>query len=496
MADEDIKLNVKVQTGSSVQEVNNLSKEVDGLTGEATTASGRFTTMASKIGDAGKKMTAMALAGGGLIAMLANSAGKMQSMEVALNTSFGGDKSAAGLAMQTIQAFADKTPYALNEVLQGFLKLKNMGLDPSTEALESYGNTASAMGKSLNDMVEAVADAATGEFERLKEFGIRASAQGDDVAFTFQGVTTTVKKNSEDIQKYLLSIGNVQFAGGMEAQSKTFFGVMSTMQDSITKFVNAIGTPLLEPLSAFAIKLGELATKMTTFLQANPALAEFAGKVLLLGTGILAVLGPLAIFASLLPAIGAGLFLLASPWTLIVVGIMALVAAIAYLVLKWDEFKTAVVTVVGMMVDFVIEKFEALKSFMQNHMSFLYNAIVFGWNAIMLFIQPFLALFELLFTGSMDRTTLMYTTTLDNIKNIFVLAWQGIKNVFQMAWDGIVFLVGAAWERIKLSARMGLDAILAFMNFMIEPYVNVFNVIWGAIGGGVTGGAGVVLEGG
>ena len=35
------------------------------------------------------------------------------------------------------------------------------------------------MGKSLNQMIEAVADATTGEFERLKEFGIKARTHGE-----------------------------------------------------------------------------------------------------------------------------------------------------------------------------------------------------------------------------------------------------------------------------------------------------------------------------
>ena len=36
------------------------------------------------------------------------------------------------------------------------------------------------MGKDLSQMIEAVADATTGEFERLKEFGIKAGKEGDD----------------------------------------------------------------------------------------------------------------------------------------------------------------------------------------------------------------------------------------------------------------------------------------------------------------------------
>ncbi len=107
--------------------------------------------------------------------------------------------------------------------------------------LTSYGNTATAMGKSLNQMIEAVADASTGEFERLKEFGIKAKSQGDQVTFTFQGVSTTVGKNAEEIEGYLRSIGDVQFAGAMEQQAGTLNVALSNMGDSFSKLVKAIG---------------------------------------------------------------------------------------------------------------------------------------------------------------------------------------------------------------------------------------------------------------
>ena len=47
-------------------------------------------------------------------------------------------------------------------------------------------NTASAMGKIVEQFVEAVADASTGEFERLKEFGIKASSEGDRQPLRFR----------------------------------------------------------------------------------------------------------------------------------------------------------------------------------------------------------------------------------------------------------------------------------------------------------------------
>ncbi len=99
----------------------------------------------------------------------------------------------------------------------------NVWIDPSEEALTSYGNTASAFSKNILDFVEAVADATVGEFERLKSFGIKANTLTNEVKFTFAGVTTTVKKNATDIEKYLRSLGDIKFARAMSEQMKTIF---------------------------------------------------------------------------------------------------------------------------------------------------------------------------------------------------------------------------------------------------------------------------------
>ena len=168
----------------------------------------------------------------------------------------------AAKAFQVLQQFAKETPYGLNQAVEGFTKLVALGLNPSKEALISYGNTAAAMGKDLNQMIEAVADAATGEFERLKEFGIKASQQGDTVSFTFRGVTTTVKKSSEEIQKYLLNIGDTDFAGAMETRSKTLDGALSSLEDTVEGFFITVAR------SGFGDFMAEQAAKAEDAIQA------------------------------------------------------------------------------------------------------------------------------------------------------------------------------------------------------------------------------------
>lgn len=137
----------------------------------------------------------------------------------------------AEVAFGALSDFAKTTPYDLAQVTGSFTKLVNMGLEPSERALRSYGNTASAMGKDMNELIEAVADAATGEFERLKEFGIKAKSEGDKVSLTFRGTTTTIGKNAKEIEGYLIKLGENEFAGAMERRMDSLDGKLSNVAD-------------------------------------------------------------------------------------------------------------------------------------------------------------------------------------------------------------------------------------------------------------------------
>ena len=166
-----------------------------------------------------------------LLTQLSDTTQKFQVLRATLETATGGVDE-AGLAFDRLQVFASKTPFSVEESIQAFIKLKNLGLDPTESALNSYGNTASAMGKSLDQFIEAVADASVSEFERLKEFGIKAKNQGDTIAFTFRKMKTEVANNAEAIEQYLQNLGENEFAGAMERQAATYDGALSNMEDS------------------------------------------------------------------------------------------------------------------------------------------------------------------------------------------------------------------------------------------------------------------------
>ena len=153
-----------------------------------------------------------------------------------------GSPEAAEEALGLIEQFASTTPFQLDEVVESFIKLQNRGISPTTEQLRQLGDIAASQGKSLDQITEAILDAQTGEFERLKEFGIQASAQGDQVAIAFRDANLEVERTPEAIADAILSLGDLEgVAGGMAAQAETLTGRLSNLGDETSKAGVAFG---------------------------------------------------------------------------------------------------------------------------------------------------------------------------------------------------------------------------------------------------------------
>lgn len=182
-------------------------------------------------------LTIGAIAGG-----LLDTATSFENLELSLET-ITGSSAKAKEAMAWITEFTAQTPYELEEVANAFKKLSAYGLEP-TKYLKTLGDTASSMGKSLDEAVEAFADAATGEFERLKEFGVRAKTEGDKVTFSWmqngQQMQKTVAKTGAAITESLGQIFDDRYAGGMERLAKGWTGMWSNLKDQVSLFAKAV----------------------------------------------------------------------------------------------------------------------------------------------------------------------------------------------------------------------------------------------------------------
>jgi len=159
-----------------------------------------------------------------------------------------GSAAEAAKAFRDIQKFAMETPSTVDQVTQAYIKMASRGLKPSTSSLRELGDIASVLGTRITGMqggilqvVEAVSDLVVGQTRRFEELGISVQSMGDKIAFTFNGITTHVKRDSDSIMKYVRGTIGGAFSGAMEEQMKTLAGQFSALTDSAKFFFYSVG---------------------------------------------------------------------------------------------------------------------------------------------------------------------------------------------------------------------------------------------------------------
>ncbi len=199
-----------------------------------------------------------------------NTIRKFQDLNATLKT-IQGSASAAAISMDMIRKFTAGTTFQLDEVSQAFIILRNAGLQPTKGMMTDLGNIAAGMGQRIDSVAKAVFNATTGEFEMMKQLGIKVKKEGDNITAIFRGVETKMKFNTENILNYLRTIGKEEFAGAIEDRANTLTGAFSNLMDMTDEFQVAIGD------AGLTATLTGLAREATGVLTVNTQLAHSIG---------------------------------------------------------------------------------------------------------------------------------------------------------------------------------------------------------------------------
>ncbi|MBP1926844.1 hypothetical protein J2Z76_002714 [Sedimentibacter acidaminivorans] len=206
-----------------------------------------------------------------------DSAASMEQYRITLNTVLK-DSQKAGETLKWATNFANVTPFETDEIVGASVKLESYGLT-AKKYLPIIGDMAAVMGKDAMQATEAIADAQTGELERLKEFGITKEMIVEQSYKRLAGIEVVNNQgqitNQRAFNAALLSLMKEKFDGGMEAQSKTFKGrvstIVGTMKSGLGQIAGMSADGEIVNGSAFDIiskKAGQLAGTMER-MQAN-----------------------------------------------------------------------------------------------------------------------------------------------------------------------------------------------------------------------------------
>ncbi len=299
---------------------------------------------------------------------LVSSAMQAENFKVALNTAFQGNQAAADKMLAWAKDFANATPFETNEIIEATIKLKAYGVEAEQipRQLRLIGDMASGMGKSMNQAVEAIADARTGELERLKEFGITKKMIDDQLHGTLVDSKGQIK-DMNLLMEGLTQIMEQRFAGGMERASKTTAGQISNLKGEFQSLKEELGSEVLPAVNDTVAGLTNLVkwTKELPPELKSTALtfAAWAGGIALAGQGITGLVAAAAPFSGVMSSLSAKIVTATGNTAALGAGMGAFGAALPIIAVG------ALVIAVGALANAYIEVLENEAKLKQNDIS-------------------------------------------------------------------------------------------------------------------------------
>jgi phage tail tape-measure protein len=219
-----------------------------------------------KIEGAFKAVGTAAVVGlGGLLTAGIKGAANMEQYKNTLIT-LTGSAEEAGKKLAWAADFANRTPFETSAIVDATTKLISYGLE-AEKVLPQIGDMAAVMGKDINQAVEAIADAQSGELERLKEFGITKQQIIDHAASIMKGKEIVNNQgqitDQEAFNTALFSLMDTRFKGGMERQASSFKGLWSTITSTFeTSMMAIVGVS-----ASGEVKIGGIFDRMRTAIK-------------------------------------------------------------------------------------------------------------------------------------------------------------------------------------------------------------------------------------
>lgn len=185
-------------------------------------------------------------------------------------TTLTGSQQAARRELERLQVLSKQLPQDVADINSAFVILERNGLSTTTESLEALSNVATANGRSLEQVAEATADALTGEFERLKEFGVRVTQEGKQLSVNLGNSFLGSVANGRELIDLLVELGNTEYGGAAEANAQT-------LDQSLSNLRGAASIASSEFTQGLRPALKEVADEITNVLEQNDQLAKELG---------------------------------------------------------------------------------------------------------------------------------------------------------------------------------------------------------------------------
>lgn len=456
----DVRILVDAQTRDANTNLRGVGDALDSLGSRAKAAVGGIGAMGVALGSLASSAISAGIGAitgsiGGLVSAMIDGNAEFERYQTQFSVLLGGADEAKK-RLEELAKFGASTPFELPEVVKADKILQSFGLH-SEESAKKFGSSgeqirtiagdvASGVGVSFEEMTLLLgkfSTGATGEaISRMAELGITSREELSKMGLEFSKSGELLSPLPQSMET-VLKLMKDKFGGMMAAQSSTFEGMMSNLQDWVAGTLRTVGQPIFEKVRE---KLGEL----LQFLGSSDVQTAISAFATGLADGMARVIG---LIESAIPSVVefaqgiAGVILAEAPGVIQKMA-DALQAALPFLRQMGQEmlstFKEAWPTVQQILIllgELVKTIFGAIQTFLEKHGETIKTLIKGVWEFIRLVIE----------------------NGLDAIKTIIQVAINIINGDWKAAWNTIVSFLQRVWERIKSVISTALDSIKATM---------------------------------
>jgi len=436
-----------------------------------------------------KALSAVGSAVGDVASAMINGNAEFERYTVQFGVLLGGADNAKK-RLAELAEFGAKTPFELPEVVRADKILQSFGLH-SEDAAKKFGfsgtqirtiagDLAAGTGQNFEDMTRYLgmfASGATGEaISRFQELGITTREELGKMGLEFSksGELTTPTQEAFNV---LLTVAQKKFGGMMDAQSKTFEGMVSNLEDWKGQTLRLIGEPIFEVLRD---KLG-VVLEFLNRPETQRAIMNFAD-------GIADALGKTidwvernwpvieAVVTEVFNALKFGYNYILKPTINFVVGLFEMLVGNAEQ--NFGEMSSTISNVMNGIQRIIDTVLAAVWRIWEDNGSEIMDFVRETWGTISDIVNGAVAVILRVIEVSMPQIEATIDKYLTAAKVVFEVAWAAIKIVVGTALDLIKGVIDTILKLINGDTEGALNAL---RNTFFSIWTRIYNTVSEAI---------------
>jgi hypothetical protein len=173
-----------------------------------------------------------------VVTYMLGSESKLETLEARLNAVSTSSEQAHGRLL-ALQGMSERLAIPVEKLGDAYIKLRLSGINATESMVTAVTNISAVTGKSVDQVAKMISKASLDATRALKEFGIAAKNEGQEIVVSFHGQTERIGRDQQSIVDYMEKIGNHAYADQAKARANTLGGAFEGLKAKVFNVATA-----------------------------------------------------------------------------------------------------------------------------------------------------------------------------------------------------------------------------------------------------------------